>query len=263
MLPGASFISPTLIAFTCPDAAIVRKVHIVSDGPRYAIYYVPAPDTDLYRFGSTVLGYDCYTGAELAHPPDFGLDADEREQLTHQPRRYGFHATLKAPFHLSPSHTEAELASALESFAALGRAIPTIKPAIRVLSGFVAIVPHEPCPEVDVLAADCVTLFEAFRAPTSTQERARRLASGLSQSQIDNLDRWGYPYVFGEFRFHMSLTDGVRPDRRDAILAAIRNAFVRWRGDRPLRINSLTLVRQDHREARFRVVRQAALNTSR
>ena len=45
----------------------IRKVLIVSDGPRYAIYFVPAPDTDLYRFGSSVLGYDCYTGAELAH----------------------------------------------------------------------------------------------------------------------------------------------------------------------------------------------------
>ena len=196
-------------------------------------------------------------------PPDFGLDATELEELTREPRRYGFHATLKAPFQLSPACTEAQLASALESFAALGRVIPTIKPAIRVLGGFVAIVPHEPCPEVDALAADCVTLFEAFRAPMSPQERARRVASGLNQRQIDNLDRWGYPYLFDEFRFHMSLTARVRPDRRDAIQVSLQDAFVRRCGDRPIRVDGLALVRQDHREARFRIVARSAWATSR
>ena len=79
-----------------------------------------------------------------------------------------------------------------------------------MLSGFTAIVPGRANPAVNALAADCTTIFDAFRAPMSPQERARRLASGLNQSQIENLDRWGYPYLFADFRFHMTLTGRSR-----------------------------------------------------
>jgi len=36
--------------------------------PRYAIYYVAAPGTDLDRFGTQLLGYDAYSGADLPFP---------------------------------------------------------------------------------------------------------------------------------------------------------------------------------------------------
>jgi putative phosphonate metabolism protein len=229
---------------------------------RYAIYFVPDPDSALYRFGSSILGYDCYSRADVPFADDLAIDAARWHKLTDEPRRYGFHATLKAPFRLSPSCTEAQLASALESFAALGRVIPTFTPAIRMLSGFVAIVPQRPRPRVNTLAADCVTIFDAFRAPMSPQERARRVASGLNPSQIVNLDRWGYPYLFDEFRFHMTLTAKVGLDQRDGVLASLREAFARCCGQHPVVIDRLALMRQDGEDSRFHVVRHAALRVS-
>jgi len=111
-----------------------------------------------------------------------------------EPRRYGFHATLKAPFNLSASCREAQLVSALHSLAGLGHAIPALTPAVRMLNGFAAIVRAAASPAIGDLAAKCTTIFDAFRAPMAAQERARRVASGLNQGQIANLDRWGYPY---------------------------------------------------------------------
>ena len=35
---------------------------MADQAPRYAVYFVPAADSDLYRFGSAVLQYDGYTG---------------------------------------------------------------------------------------------------------------------------------------------------------------------------------------------------------
>ena len=80
--------------------------------PRYAIYFTPPPGSDLHRFGSAVLGYDCVTGAKLTPPADIAVDAEEWRRLTEEPRRYGFHATLKAPFRLAPGTTEAGLIDA-------------------------------------------------------------------------------------------------------------------------------------------------------
>ena len=230
---------------------------------RYAIYFVPAAETEFFRFGSAVLGYDCYTGQKTSRPPLFDDEPDLWDGLTLEPRRYGFHATLKAPFHLSPSCTEAQLVSALHSFAGLGYAIPTFTPTVRMLSGFAAIVPATVTPAINELATQCATIFDAFRAPMSAQERAQRVAAGLNQSQTANLDRWGYPYLFADFRFHMTLTGKVDLDRRDDVLATSQKALGQACKDRALAIERISLVRQDDANSSFRVIEQATLRPAR
>jgi len=101
---------------------------------------------------------------------------------------------VEGAFNLSASCREAQLVSALHSLAGLGHAIPALTPAVRMLNGFAAIVRAAASPAIGDLAAKCTTIFDAFRAPMAAQERARRVASGLNQGQIANLDRWGYPY---------------------------------------------------------------------
>ena len=226
---------------------------------RYAIYFVPAAESALYRFGSSVLGYDCYTGADLLPPDAFAADAALWRELTQEPRRYGFHATLKAPFHLSPSCTEAQLTSAFVSFAALGHAVGRIAPEVALLSGFVAVVPRQASDAVAALADKCTTMFDAFRAPMSARERARRVAANLSQSQMHNLERWGYPYLFRDFRFHMTLTGKLAGARANAALSRLRRGFAAACGEQELAIDRLALLRQDGEQAPFRVICQAQL----
>ncbi len=84
--------------------------------PRYAIYFVPGHDTELYRFGASVLGYDCYTGNDQALIG--GLDPLPWPEFAHAPRVYGFHATLKAPFYLANGGSEDSLKGAVREFAA-------------------------------------------------------------------------------------------------------------------------------------------------
>lgn len=227
--------------------------------PRYAIYFVPAQDTNLYRFGALALGYDCYTGEEIPFSSDLEIEPDAWTELTDDPRRYGFHATLKAPFHLSSSCTEAQLSNAVANFATLARQSPTFTPAVRMLKDFIAIVPRRRQSAIDELAAHCVRIFDAYRAPMSPQERARRVAAGLSAGQIGHLDRWGYPYLFDDFRFHMTLTGKIPVERRDVVLTALERLFARSCGDIPIVIDRLTLLRQDNPQSRFRVISHAKL----
>ena len=230
--------------------------------PRYAVYFVPAADSELYRFGSAVLQYDCYTGEAVRPLPELTGQAEEWRTATEEPRRYGFHATLKAPFYLAPSSSEAQLISAFQSFAAIGRLVATIQPVVTMLSGFAAIVPDHASPAVNALAADCTTIFDAFRAPMSPQERARRLASGLNPSQIENLDRWGYPYLFADFRFHMTLTGKIAVERSEATVSALRDVFQRTCGG-PIAIDRLALTKQATSASAFRVLSIAALRGAR
>jgi hypothetical protein len=81
----------------------------------------------------------------------------------------------------------------------------------------------------------------------------------LTEGQIRNLERWGHPYVFDDFRFHMTLTGPIAADRRPAIVAMLQARFNRINGNNALRIARLVLARQDAPSARFRVICQAEL----
>jgi len=133
----------------------------VDQGPRYAIFFVPEAHTQLYRYGSSVLGYDCYTGEAVDAPDELRDGVLNWNEISAPPRRYGFHATLKAPFHLAPSSTEQQLVNAVQNFAGLGHAIHTFAPTVRVLGGFFAVMPLESEPALDALAASCTTIFDA------------------------------------------------------------------------------------------------------
>src|SRR5258708_16593100 len=94
-----------------------RGVFRVERGPRYAIYFVPRAQSGLYRYGSAILGYDCYTGKAVDFPDESESGAVNWNELGAEPRRYGFHATLKAPFHLLASHGEGPLLQPSPNFA--------------------------------------------------------------------------------------------------------------------------------------------------
>ena len=85
---------------------------------RYALYFAPAADDPLNRTAAEWLGRDAFTRTEFPKAADGGLSSDELDALTADPRRYGFHATLKAPFHLADGRSEAELLDAMNAFTA-------------------------------------------------------------------------------------------------------------------------------------------------
>src|SRR5215475_8227272 len=212
---------------------------------RYAIYFVPDPDTALYRFGSAVLGYDCFTGAEIPPLDALPVDTGTWSELTREPSHYGFHATLKAPFCLAAGRTEAELISQFVEFSRTIAMAPTIEPAICLLHHFVAITPANVCPGLTGLAASCVTTFDDFRAPLTSADRSRRLAAHLTPRQIGHIGRWGYPYVFDDFRFHMTLTGALAAGSQRAMLAYLQRRLACSHGDGPISIDRLALLRQD------------------
>lgn len=226
--------------------------------PRYAIYYAAEPGSALNQFGASLLGYDAHTGKDMAFPD--GVTPDWRE-LTQDPRKYGFHATLKAPMALAPGRTEAQLVAASELFADAARPLPLIRPVVDSISGFIAVIPAEPSAELVELAAECTRAFDFFRAALTPEDRARRNPAKLTARQCEYLDRWGYPYVMEEFRFHMTLTARLPAERRDGVVAMLRNRFAAI-GLATLEIDRIALFRQDDASSRFRIIGHWPLRAS-
>lgn len=191
---------------------------------RYAVYYAPRPWTALARFGAAWLGRDAESGAPAADAAWGGPLADRRA-FTAGAARYGFHATLKAPFRLAPGEDAAGLDAAVRTLAAAAPAFPLPELRLEPLGPFLALTLGAPCAPLDALAAACVAELDRFRAPPSAEELDRRRAAGLSAAQDAHLRRWGYPFVFDAFRFHLTLTDRLPPERQEAVAAALAPAL--------------------------------------
>jgi putative phosphonate metabolism protein len=228
--------------------------------PRYAIYFVPAVDTALYRFGASVLGYDAYSGKQ--HDYIDGIDVPAWRELVHEPHIYGFHATLKAPFYLTKGATEDDVGRVLDDVAASQPAVLVGELALRELGSFIALVPASPRPLLDRLAQTCVRDFDRFRAPMSEQERARRLVPALSDRQVENLVRWGYPYVFDDFRFHMTLTGKLALQKRSKAYRFLCAKFEQLPDAASLTVDQIVVAKQNDNASSFQVIKVASLGRS-
>ena len=226
--------------------------------PRYAIYFVPAADSALYRFGAAVLGYDAYSG----EPRSIDGAADDWNDITQAPGVYGFHATLKPPFALADGQDEASLTEAVARFAADRGAVTLGALQVSELGSFVALVPSLPRPEIHALAEACLRDFDRFRAPMSEQERQRRLTPGLTDRQIVNLARWGYPYVCEDFRFHMTLTGALSLQKRSRALRFLCEKYEQVPGVASVKLDRLVIARQNETATPFRNIAAAPLGQS-
>jgi putative phosphonate metabolism protein len=222
---------------------------------RYAIYFSPAEDSPLYRFGSACLGRDVVTNAELPSPTVDVLTPAQWRHVTAAPRTYGFHATLKAPFHLAAGRTVDELMDGLDRFASRFDAFQTAPLKVARISSFVALVLRDNSPLLSALAAACVRGFDSFRAPPSELELARRRKAPLTGRQLELLASWGYPYVLEEWRFHMTLASGL--DRLEtAELCSALEDLAAPHCATPLAVDAVCLFTQPGTSRPFQLVRR-------
>jgi putative phosphonate metabolism protein len=227
---------------------------------RFAIYAAPPRGSALAEWGVAWLGRDAETGALLPQPALPGWTAADIARVTEFPRRYGLHATLKPPFRLAEGKTEEALSETLARFAE-GRA-PPLRVQLRLtsLGGFLALVPQGDAAPLCRLADDCVERFDRFRAPPSAEELARRRQARLSPREETHLERWGYPYVFDTFRFHITLS-GSLPEEERRRLAEALAPFLAPVLAAPLAILDLALFVSEA-DGSFRLARRFPLRAS-
>lgn len=192
---------------------------------RYALYYAPPQDSTFWQKASQWIGRDSATGEDLAMPEAIDVPPSRLWAMTQSPRRYGFHATLKAPMWLTPGHDQDDLFTALQRFCGRTAPVPVGRLVPRMLGGFLALMPETQGDALADFAANCVADFDALRAPMTAAERERRLQSGLTPRQTALLDQYGYPYVMDEFRMHMTLSDQLPTAEHAAMLAAAEGWF--------------------------------------
>jgi hypothetical protein len=172
---------------------------------RVAFYYAPAEDDPLSAAAASWYA---------AHPA-----------MTADARGYGFHATLKPPMRLRDGYGWDDVRAAADAIAAAVPPFPLPPLAVADLTGFLALRETQPSPALQAFADACVAGAEHLRAPPDEAELARRRHAALSPAEAANLARWGYPYVFATWFFHMTLTRRLNAAERDLLRPAAEAHF--------------------------------------
>tara|TARA_B100000214_G_scaffold299978_1_gene230172 strand:+ start:2227 stop:2985 length:759 start_codon:yes stop_codon:yes gene_type:complete len=225
---------------------------------RFAVYYAPTPFSELHSLGSAWLGRDSITGKIIEQPSVFGITSERLSELTKIARHYGFHATFKPPFQLKYG---TKLTLLKQTLRQVCRDVSPfcIKLDVRRLGTFFALMLSKPNPNIQSLAEFIVREIDAFREPITKEELAIRRSKGLTPPQDKNLITWGYPYLFSEFQFHMTLTGKIQLSKeRTVIYDALQRHFSDLL-NKNIKIEYVCLFHQTNRQAPFFLVDQFKL----
>ena len=221
---------------------------------RFAIYYAPEPGT-FADAAAAWLGWDLALGGTVEQPtPNLPRPLAE---ITAEPRKYGFHATLKPPFRLADGISLADLAQATARLAA--SLTPLELPGLQMinLEGFLALTPLGDTTALQNLAAEVVRTLDPYRAALTPAETARRRPERLPPRQRELLATYGYPYVMEQFQFHLTLT-GPLGDDETAVTSAAASHFAGLI-PQPFQIRDLCLCGEDT-QRRFHLLHRYAFS---
>ena len=226
---------------------------------RYAVYFAPNVEQQWWAHASQWLGRCAVSQQMNAQPLIAGVSAKRFAEFTEHPRRYGFHATMKAPFVLTSQYQPNDL---VERVNLLCRAVkPFVLPRLKVtlLDQFLALIPEREVTQVTLLEEQCVKVLNDYAEPLGPEELSRRRSAGLSSHEDALLLRWGYPYVLERFRFHCSLTGSLASATRQEVSALTQAAHQYFDQLPPCIFDSLAIFVEPTRGADFVLLQQCPL----
>lgn len=224
---------------------------------RFAVYYAPRPGP-FADATAAWLGWDATSGRACPQPDLPGLPLPlPLADLTAEPRKYGFHGTIRAPFRPGEGITGKIIADRVAALA--GSLAPVRCNGLQVVSlhGFLALVPRGDEAALMSLGARVVEGTNDLRAPLTEAEIARRQPERLTPRQRELLAEWGYAGVMEEFRFHLTLTGRLPEDQAQALCPVLAAHFAPVL-PQPFEIQDLCLFGEDE-AARFHLLHRFAL----
>ncbi len=228
----------------------------MSQMKRYAVYYAPPPGAFAER-ANAWLGWDAALGRDVPHPTVPGLPMPIGA-LTAEPRKYGFHGTLRAPFRLADGLDAAALDQSLHALAGGLRRVELYGLTLQNLDGFLALTPKGDMRALAALAQRIVEATNPLRAPLTDDDIARRRPETQTPRQRDYLQRWGYPYVMEFFQFHLKLTGRLSTSEAMEIFPVVEDHFAPVL-PQPFEVGEICLFGEDM-QGQFHLMRRYAMS---
>ncbi len=250
------------------DAVPARDVVKAQQNPGFysskwksaAVFAIPEPDTDLYRAGSAVLGYDIWREAEISPSREHAY----MRQYVGGAANYGFHLTLAdALFFCNAAALErvrAELRLLAEQFA------PICLTSFNLIDGFqsseaAVLQVSDDSGTLEALHHELVgRVYSVAISSTFKAGRARKLLPQNETRARLMVKRYGTPYILAAFTPHFTLCSAMPTDpaTRARILRDL-NSSTSSAAEENCEINEIVMVVRDADEERWKVLERFRL----
>ncbi|MEM6284640.1 MAG: 2'-5' RNA ligase family protein [Chloroflexota bacterium] len=224
--------------------------------PKFAVYYVPPANSDLYRRGSEVIGYDVRAGALLPAENATRAALPEFDKAwVARPQTYGFHITTGYSLYFDGTNLdqiEAEMAHACGSFSA--STVFELTPADEFIPFWhdEAVMLHYR-PNAALLMLH--TLLVARVNPLGTGSNITRERAQGDPVLARRIEKYHSPYVFDGWDPHFTLMMSYDGTQRAALRAALAGLFPA----QPERVQSICLLVREDDETHYRLHREFML----
>lgn len=228
---------------------------------RHAAYFAPHQDQLLAELGGQWLGRCALTRRALGAPSFQEIASAKLGQYTAAATRYGWHATMKAPFTLKAGLPVDAIPEAFTNFAHSQEAITLAPLVLRNMGDYLALLPSEPSDALQALAFACVRALHPLAAPLTAQQLAQRRQARLSPEQDAMLLEWGYPFVGAQFQWHMTLTGSMHA-LPPADVQLLHEAAMQWFDpvlNRPITLDAISWFVEPYAGGDFYEVQRFAL----
>lgn len=223
---------------------------------RYALYCTPPTNHPLRALIEP--WFACSAHGTQVDADTGPFSNQEHTALIASRARYGFHATMKAPFHLAAGYDANNLPVVLKGLATRQNAVNVGQLQVSRFGNYLALAPINQPQSLTDLAQAVVEAFEPARAPLSDEDLARRDKPNLSERERELLLRWGYAASEENFKFHMTLAgpvDGDLLDRaQDYLTDLLALALVE-----PFIVETLALFGEPNPPGLFHIIADASL----
>ncbi|MFX1250790.1 MAG: DUF1045 domain-containing protein [Promethearchaeota archaeon] len=214
----------------------------------FALFYVPPKNSQLYKFGTQVLGYDIYERILV--------DSAFKEYVG-DASTYGFHLTLcDVLYFLSETEIEAVkkelkfLAKSFREFNLTGLQITKNFPD----STSMAITIEDPSGNLEILHNEIV-LRVYRRAIASNYTLGLANLNRNQQSSRERTDsmikRYKAPYILQQFKPHFTLLTDVQSERQDEVYAGLIDLFDSLKTDNCIKIENLAIMSFNKKEKKW------------
>ncbi|MCG8342620.1 MAG: GPI inositol-deacylase [Chlorobiales bacterium] len=230
------------------DAEIVKNLY------SFALYVVPAKETDLYSFGTDVLGYDVR---------DQYNKKSQWENFVGDAYEYGFHLTICDALYF---HNESDVKFAT---AAIEYIVKDFTPFeinnLHIRENY----PSQNC--VSVVGDDTSGSLEALHFEFVTNVYRRAAASNYSLGMVGSprdknsersrlmIDRYKAPYIIKKFCPHFTLLTKINNSSTNTVTVRLKELFSDSVKESNLRIDSLALMKRDFFKGRWMIEKEIKL----
>ncbi|QPC84720.1 hypothetical protein G4Y79_10180 [Phototrophicus methaneseepsis] len=227
---------------------------------KFAVYYIPPPESDLYQRGSEILGYDVRTGRFLpADNPTRAALPEFDETWVLQPQTYGFHVTTGYALYYDVEQLP-QIEQAMEDvFNCFSAGVPfAFTPATERIAFWrdnICVLHMVPNPAMLMLH----TMLIARVNPYGTASNISRSYAGrtdLDPVRAHRVRQYYTPYILDGWAPHFTLMMPYEGKRPKIMQQALLDLF----SPEPVAVNSICLVVRDDDEGHYRLHREFMLS---